>query len=766
MVNLNKVFPRLSIRRKLVIAFVAAALLPLGITSLLGTRETLRQMRTAAADMLDYRLRIAEAHTARSLSAAQNHVVYLARFVFAPLVVGGGDTPANLARAQDFASRLLDTEPALYQVRIFRADGEQLLTARSRMSNWPGRGDDESGLYYAWRAEALKPDEKLVIPIELRGVSGPNDKGATIAALAIILPLHDSDGEPLGVVVGELQAAALFEHINRDTLAPVSVVGLVDREGLFLYHSQRKRHWSSLLASREAETLASDFPQLVVRTMLSGGSGHMVAPDGTLISYRPLQLDDASAAALTLYYAVPRETIVAPAQRFVMQMAGGGGVVVMLVLGGAILAAFQFTGPILRLRAAAQTLTRTGNAPTIQVDTNDELEDLARDFRTMAHTIADSRQQLEQLVAERTQLLEQTRADFAELLKHSADAIVSTDASGKVAAWNRGAERLFGYAAERAIGERLETLIGPRDVGAERELSFLERELNMAGEVVNYATERFARDGALIPVTLTATRPPDAHHVARGTSYIFRDARLQRKIEEQLRRSERLAAVSVLTAGLAHEINTPLAIIGNRIECMQRDAQEAGDRGALLRDLGVLAAHVIRLSEVTTGLLRFARDDDQSVMRVDVRACVEHVTGLYERTLVMRKLRLTRDIDGRALWMTTNATAIQTVLINLLTNAADATPAGGEVTISLRYDAENASAELRVSDNGPGIPVSLRERVFEPFFTTKSEGHGTGLGLTVCRSIVERLGGRLTLELPPQGGASFAVTLPNVTERE
>jgi signal transduction histidine kinase len=104
--------------------------------------------------------------------------------------------------------------------------------------------------------------------------------------------------------------------------------------------------------------------------------------------------------------------------------------------------------------------------------------------------------------------------------------------------------------------------------------------------------------------------------------------------------------------------------------------------------------------------------------------------------------------------------AIETVIVNLLLNAADATPAGGVVTLTIRASAGNDAAEIEVCDTGPGVPPGLRERVFEPFFTTKEAGRGTGLGLTVCRSIIDRHRGTIMLDMAPGGGCRFVVRLP------
>ena len=168
-------------------------------------------------------------------------------------------------------------------------------------------------------------------------------------------------------------------------------------------------------------------------------------------------------------------------------------------------------------------------------------------------------------------LLEQTHAELTDILEHSADGIIGLDPTGVVHIWNHGAERLFGYSADEAVGRNIDDVLRPSDDKAARERAVLQRELERERAVVNFLTEVLAKDATPIRITLTQTliTAPDGRSL--GSSLIVRDNRLQSRLEDQMRRSERLAVISVMAAGLAHEINNPLAIISNRIECMQRD---------------------------------------------------------------------------------------------------------------------------------------------------------------------------------------------------
>ncbi|MEE9472087.1 MAG: ATP-binding protein, partial [Gemmatimonadota bacterium] len=247
-----------------------------------------------------------------------------------------------------------------------------------------------------------------------------------------------------------------------------------------------------------------------------------------------------------------------------------------------------------------------------------------------------------------------------------------------------------------------------------------------------------------------------------GMSLILRDARMQERLEEQLRRSERLAAVSVMAAGLAHEVNNPLAIVANRIECMEEELRDGVDASVLMADVQVLREHTQRLQSVTRDLLRFTREYDEEPHPVDVTVVCRRVCRLLDRSLAARGMNLEVSADPVLPAVTGSEPALETVCMNLLLNAAEAMPDGGSISVRTRLADGEHAVEIIVEDSGPGIPAGLREKVFEPFFTTKEKqnGLGLGLGLALCRSIVERHEGRIWVEEGESSGCRFVVSIP------
>ncbi|MBI4545077.1 MAG: PAS domain S-box protein [Gemmatimonadetes bacterium] len=757
--NLNKLFPRLTIRAKLAIAFALLAVVPLAAVVAVTTGVTTGHLHAGARAALRHEVERSRAQMERSLAQLESDVAYLAYAVLGPLLDGA--PAADWRSAARLASSFLAAERTLFRVQLVDADGRVLLARRAPDGGAASAEQPEAeAVYYAWRAQSAERGRHLLLPVELRGGGVESDGARPIPAVAVLIPLRTREGELRGVVVGEARAAELFAHLDLASPTLPGVTGLVDATGLYLYHSARKRDWSSLLASNTEVSLRRDFPAAVVAQVLSGRAGTSRTSDARLVSFVPLSLPGSAIGPLTLYRAVPLAAVAAPARRYLESTALMSLPLMVLVLGLAVVAGHQFTQPIYQLRQAARRLARGGAPPALDVATNDELEDLAADFTAMATSLVSHRRRLEELLAERSRALQHKHAELADILAHSADAIVGLGLDRRVRVWNGGAERLFGYRADEATGRDIQELLGPRTAGAEREAAFLERELAERGEVVNYQTSRLARDGRLLPVSLTQTliRGGDGRPV--GYSLILRDTGAQARLEAQMRRSERLAAVSVMAAGLAHELNNPLAVISNRLECMERDARERCGDCFLERDLDVLREHTARLGALTADLLRFAGDGAGEPGPVDVAEVATRVVGLLERTFAARHIRLEFCATRGLAPVFASGGGLETVCMNLLLNAAEATPAGGCVTIEVRPSAQGDSVELRVADSGPGVAPELRERVFEAFFTTKGGRGGTGLGLAVCRSVIERCGGRIWVEGGAGEGARFVVSLP------
>jgi PAS domain S-box-containing protein len=758
--NVNKLFPRLTIRLKLTIAFALLSMVPLLAVAGLATRVTLRNVRTLTESTLRHDLDMARARTERALQEVEQDLAFVAGTVLGPRLMQDSETGAE--PLESVATDFLALSPTLFRLLAVRADGEIIFATSSDLVDSLPRESSgaRAAFLYSYLAASIEPGKRMALPVELR--SGTDEAGpfVTTPAIAVLEPIRNEGGELVGVIVGEAYASRLFAGVDQGSPSLLATTGVVAGNGLLLHHSERKQDWTSLLASRSDANLEDDLSASGAAAVLSGEAGTLRIPDDRVVSYVPLRLAGSGIGPLTLYRVVRASALGASVRRLRTVALGGGAVLFLMVLGLAMLAARQFTGPIYTLRQGVRRLASGESDVGVDVETNDELEDLAHDFSAMAVLLSDHRNRLEELVEERTRALQEAHSKLADILEYSADAIVGLDLEGRVRLWNRGAESLFGYSVPEATGQRVDGLLTPESADSAVERAVIQREMKRHGAVVNLQTHRTPKDGPAFPVSLTQAPIRDSDGNPVGYSLIIRDTRTQARLEEQMRRSERLATVSVMAAGLAHELKNPLAIIGNRVEWMLRESNESCHECGLGQDLEVVSEHTSRLVDLTRDLLSFGREADDARGPVLLSDVCSRVAGLLDRTFAARQLTLETDLASDLQVLEGSEPEIETICMNLLMNAADATPSGGTVTMEVRRSQFGDSLELEVRDTGPGVPVELRRRIFEPFFTTKGKLGGTGLGLPLCRSIAERHGGTIAMESGEGYGSRFVVSFP------
>ncbi len=226
------------------------------------------------------------------------------------------------------------------------------------------------------------------------------------------------------------------------------------------------------------------------------------------------------------------------------------------------------------------------------------------------------------------------------------------------------------------------------------------------------------------------------------------------RAERALAERERLASLGVLAAGVAHEVNTPIAGLSSYAQMLLADTSPADPRYRILKKM---ERQTFRAAHLVSNLLEFARPRTSANVRAELKSVVSNAAESVETTLGTRKLRFELPDADQALWVVGDARELEQVFINLLTNARDASPETGEILCRLQGDGE--TTRVTISDRGTGISEETRGRLFQPFFTTKKSG-GTGLGLAISREIVRRHGGDMGLEPREGGGVEAWVTLP------
>ncbi len=236
-------------------------------------------------------------------------------------------------------------------------------------------------------------------------------------------------------------------------------------------------------------------------------------------------------------------------------------------------------------------------------------------------------------------------------------------------------------------------------------------------------------------------------------------------IDAQLVHSARLVSLGRMAAGVAHEINNPLAAIGEMAglmdDLMDEEFVKTAPRGAKFKEnVAKIQHHVERARAVTHRLLGFARRMEPHLDAVDIGEVIKETCSFLDKEAMFRHVQLATSIDAGIPRIRTDRAQLQQVVLNLVNNALDAVGEGGHIDLGCQLDGDQVV--ISVADDGPGIPKDVSERIFDPFFTTKAPGQGTGLGLSISHSIMQKLGGDLTFYSKPGHGATFFVRIPKV----
>ncbi len=346
---------------------------------------------------------------------------------------------------------------------------------------------------------------------------------------------------------------------------------------------------------------------------------------------------------------------------------------------------------------------------------------------------------------------ESERARLAAAIEQSGEAVVLTDPDGTIRYVNPAFTRITGYDADEAIGRT------PRVLKSGRHGEAFYRELwatitsgkTWEGRIVNRR-----KDGTLYTeaMTISAVREPSGRIVQFVA--VKRDITAHLDMEAQLLQAQKMEAIGLLAGGVAHDFNNLLQAM---IAVVSLARADRADPERAFSRLGELEEQIRRGGALTRQLLLFARRETTRPATFDLNELVRDVTGML-RHLVLENIAFSSSLTPDALPVEADRGQIEQVLVNLVVNASDAMPDGGQIRLSTWGRGE--AVGLTVADSGPGVPAAIRERIFEPFFTTKGAGKGTGLGLSVVHGIVTRFGGTVTVESAVGSGATFTVSLP------
>jgi PAS domain S-box-containing protein len=552
---------------------------------------------------------------------------------------------------------------------------------------------------------------------------------------------------------------ALEQNVTRlGTEEDVRYAIVLDAEGRVAAHSARLER-VGLILSGEVDRRAAAATDLLLQETVTRG-GHAVSDFAVPIVVQGQKWG-------TVRVGLSKQRMEALIRRTRWELAGLTALT--LLLGGlaAALVARRISRPMQQLAEGAAAISRGELDLQIEPATDDEIGRLAIAFNHMAAQLRQQRTALEGANTELRQRLEEL-ADLKSytdnILASLTTGIVTVDLDGRVVTLNPAAEMMTGFfAGEAASRYCTEVFVGTPELGE----ILMETIASRSPSAPTAATLR-RRNGRTLPVEIGAAPLKGGEGKDLGVIAVIRDVSLVRELENRLRRSDRLAALGGLAAGLAHEIKNPLTSL---LTFSRHLARRFDDEQFRAKFQSVVPRELERINGIVERLLELARPARLSFAPVRLPALLERAVELYADEMETASVQVAREYarDLPTAWADPNA--LYEALVNLVRNALDAMPRGGRLTVRAgwadagdamlpgrRRAAAGRRLRIEIEDTGVGIRPADADRVFNPFFTTKDGG--TGLGLALTHKIIEDHGGSIDFRSAGDGGTTFRIELP------
>ncbi len=666
----------------------------------------------------------------------------------------------------------MEAKPQYILFRIIKTadDGRELIRVRRPATGGPPRIAPENELQRRSDREFFQktvtaPDGTIVISsVELNRENGVIET-PNVPVVRISTPLYAPDGKLFGMLVVNVDLRITFGQFDEPP-NPDTAVYVVNDQGHYLLNPEHGREFGFRLG--KPYRIQDDFPGLA--PAISSGaprSGLFENLNGKRFGVSVQSVKLSEGPRISVIETMPESSILAAAGMAVQNSLLVGGLTAALLAGlvGAFLAR-TFTRPLSQTTAAVAGFT-FDKPLAVPVAASGEIGVLANAFDKMARD-----------VREKTNAIRHDKEIFETIMSTMADAVFMVDTSGNVIYQNAAAKKLLHHHTDTSAGtpfKESQDVFEPDGVTPIAPENWPSIRCTRGDYEELFELMLRPHGTTALRDVLGSARPiRDAFGKIVGAVVVCRDVTDAKKLEHQLRQSQKLDAIGQLTGGIAHDFNNTLTVITGTIEILTEGVADRPDLHAIAKLIDQAAD---RGADLTKHLLAFARKQPLQPHNVDINAMVTETAQLLRPTLgehIEIESKLARDADFALI----DPSQLSTALLNLAVNARDAMPNGGKLTLEtgnviLDEAYAQANAEVRagpyvmvaVSDTGTGIPASIVDKVFEPFFTTKDVGKGTGLGLSMVYGLVKQSNGHIKIYSEEGYGTTIKLYLPRGTAK-
>ncbi|TAL67160.1 MAG: PAS domain S-box protein [Bacteroidetes bacterium] len=763
---LNKILPRLGIQGKLNFLFILLSTIPLSLVSIYIIQKQIDLQKDEALRSVKNEVNEIKAKTNLLLSRIKQEMMMLAKTSEAKLLIEDlhSQNPLKQVDKEKFEAEfvsLLKENGLYFRVEFLNSIGKKITSVffeNGKSYIMPGEKLPRIPVYfYANAVKGLLKGDIVLSPSEIKLPFS----GKIIPSIDCIVPLFNDKSEIVAILIASIHAEKFFETFSL-TRADTSVkVIMVNGEGFYLYHSQKKKDWNRLLAERNEENLFHDYNQRVADSILAGTTGSITDDPESIIEYASIfSLGESKANSYIIFTEIPRDVFFAS----VNQLRTFLILLVLAVAAFSLLSGYftsrHFIKPINQLVQGTRII-REGNLDyKLDIKTSDEINDLVESFNQMVVHWKDKReleeqQHLEEAIRERKRYLE-------NIMDSSLDLLMTLTSEGALSFANKRLEDALGYKLDEVYGKYY------YDFFPEQYHPFLKNKWDEARQTngVVYDAKVIKADGDVIDCLISMSRLQGMNECL----VIIKDITERKHAEEAIllakeRAEEANRLKTNILANMGHELRTPMiGILGfSKVLVDIKDMNELREVSDLIyqssQRLMSTLNQILDISKIESGEFK------PQPVELDLIEVGTLILGNYRKMAEEKGLKMVLQSSYNELTVISDLAAVQSILNNLVDNAIKFTYKGSiTVNFDTKKNNETDLALIEVRDTGIGISEENLNTIFEAF-RQGSEGltrshEGTGLGLTLIKKYIDILGGEINVESKPNEGSIFTVAIP------
>jgi PAS domain S-box-containing protein len=780
MKDLNHLFGRIPIRTKLLILTLGLASIPLLLFFLLTFMVGFSELKELSLNNLEREALAIRDQITAHFNKIEQDVRLLSRSpVLHEFIRNRGAAAEGTYRrlAERNLVLLAESNPAYHQLRYIDASGRERLRIEQADGHVtitpPGALQDKRRRYYFQEAIRLGPEQTYVSPmdynVEHDRIEEPKRPVFRYAALV------ETNGETKGVFIINVFGNTVLDMLRTkaDSARSYESLSLQDEKGRVIVTGNDSTGAMNLSLNLEARDAPAGG---ALDRLLSSDSGWLSTAGGEFLVRFPVnpKANDPS-ISWTLVLRAERMNIIMPFYRFGYYSLA---FLVLCALAGIVaglLSARHFYRPLLQLTNGVKRVAGSDYTVDFAIDTNDELEDLAKDFTMMAGSLEAREQEirthqreLEKLVEKRTSQIALEKEKLERVVEGVGAGLVLFDENFALVWCNEYFSRLLGL-SQFELGDRCCRMFSDRlaycgggaqyndecamrQVFAGRQVELPMREIEYPDGQVRVFLDRIS------PIRNSEDKVAYALHILYDVTEKQQMEAREQKLQQQLTRAEKLATLGRFTAGISHEVGNPLGIMFTNAQAIQENLEEDS---VPWRQMELILSEIQRLSNITKNLNTFAKPSPPNLLFHNPADILTGLKRLIDKEGAAHNVRVVTNIQPYQGMIRVDAQQLQQVILNLVVNAFEAMPDGGELCLGVRQEVspqEGARLLFTLADTGMGIPEENLETIFDPFYTTKPRG--SGFGLALANTMVNQSKGNLTVASTPGEGSVFTIALP------